>query len=317
MPNPRFLVSIPAKNEAKTIGAVIQNCSDTIVHAYGVKPTILVISDGSTDETVQTARAAGATIIEHETSRGLGTVFQDAVAYAIDHQCDFMITIDGDGQFKEAEIPKLLTPLLQNQADLASGNRFYANEKIPHMSHAKRIGNIIVAKMVNYILGTHHQDVSCGFRAYSREALLQLNLFGGFTYTQEVFLNLGYKGIKISEVPISVTYFPERKSRIARSIFNYGYQVLKIILSSLIFYRPMRFFGTLTFITWLYALPIMLILTIRYLDTGLISPYRALGISSLIAFAIGTILLSVGVILYSLSKQQMSIDKIYYHVKKR
>ena len=312
----KILVSIPAKNEGKTIAKVIKGCQTVIEQNYSLVPEVLVISDGSTDNTDREAKAAGATVIIHETSRGLGTVFQEAVKYAVDNKYDLMVTIDGDRQFDEREIPKLISPIIQAKADLTSGNRFYENKPIPNMSKTKRFGNVIVAKMVNFILEARYQDVSCGFRAYSREAMLHLNLFGGFTYTQEVFLNLGYKGLRIQEVPITVTYFKERKSRIAKSILNYGYKVLIIILSSLIFYRPMRFFGTLTFLAWLYAFPIILILSIRYFETGLIFPYRALGISALMAFSIGTILLSVGVILYSLSKQQLSIDKLHYYAKK-
>ncbi|MCB9815089.1 glycosyltransferase family 2 protein [Candidatus Nomurabacteria bacterium] len=312
-----ILVSIPAKNEALTVSEVVNGCRQVISDKYQLKADILVISDGSTDDTAHRAEVAGATVIRHDVSRGLGTIFQEAVDYAIEKKYDLMVTIDGDRQFDETEIPLLLDPIIDGQADFCSGNRFASQDAIPNMSSTKRIGNKIVARMVNYILNDNYTDVSCGYRAYSREALLHLNLFGGFTYTQEVFLNLGFKGIKIKEIPISVTYFPERKSRIARSIFRYGTQVLKIILSSLIFYKPMKFFGTLAILSWIFAIPTSIILGLRYFETGLISPYKALGISALAAFGIGVILLAVGVILYSLSRQQLSIDKLHYYAKRR
>jgi hypothetical protein len=183
------------------------------------------------------------------------------------------------------------------------------------MSKGKRWGNRMVARIVNYILDSSYTDVSCGFRAYSREALLHLNLAGGFTYTQEVFLNLGFKGLRITEVPISVTYFKKRKSRIARNLLHYGVQVSQIMLSSLIYYKPMKFFGTLTFWLWLITLPIIGSLAIRYVATGLISPYKAVGILAVTGFSLGIMLLLVGVILYAQSRQQLSIDKVLYHVR--
>ncbi|MCA9363251.1 glycosyltransferase family 2 protein, partial [Candidatus Kaiserbacteria bacterium] len=298
-----------------TIAEVAVSCRNVIAQKYQITPDILVISDGSTDNTAKKAEGAEAIVISHPVSRGLGTIFQEAVDYAIENKYDAMVTIDGDRQFDETEIPSLLEPILNNKADFCSGNRFHSKKKIPNMSGTKRIGNQIVARMVNYILSDNYTDVSCGFRSYNRKALLNLNLFGGFTYTQEVFLNLGYKGLRIEEVPISVTYFSERKSRIARSILRYGTQVLKIILSSLIFYKPMKFFGTLTTLFWLFAFPTMTILGLRYLETGLISPYKALGISALAAFGIGTMLLAIGVILYAQSRQQLSVDKVLFHLR--
>ena len=314
--NLKILVFTPAKNEGASIAKVATECRRVIEGRYQVTPDILVISDGSTDNTVEEAQKVGAEVIAHESSRGLGTIFQEAVDFATLNKYDLLLTIDGDRQFSESEIPNLIDPILNSEADFCSGNRFATGEKIPNMSGTKRVGNKIVASMVNYILGGKYTDVSCGFRAYSREALLHLNLFGGFTYTQEVFLNLGFKGLKIKEVPISVKYFKTRKSRIARSILRYGTQVLKIMLSSLIFYKPMKFFGTITTILWLYAIPTVGILLWRYLETGLITPYKAVGISALAAFSIGVILLTVGVILYSLSRQQISIDKLHYYVKR-
>mgnify|MGYP006271136757 CR=1 FL=1 len=312
---PRILVFIPAKNEADGVTDVIRETRTVITRTYQCEPEVLLISDGSTDETARVAHDAGATVIAHPTSRGLGTIFREAVDYAIRARIDYLVTIDGDRQFTETEIPKLLNPLVQNEADFASGNRFLQKNDLTHMSSGKRWGNRMVARIVNYILDSRYTDVSCGFRAYSREALLNLNLAGGFTYTQEVFLNLGFKGLRIVEIPISVTYFKKRKSRIARNLIHYGVQVSQIMLSSLIYYKPMKFFGTLTFWLWLFTLPVLGILGLRYLAVGLISPYKAVGILALTGFTLGILLLLVGVILYAQSRQQLSIDKVLYHVR--
>ncbi len=315
-PITRLLIFIPAKNEAKTIATVIHESVVVINNTYNITPDSLVIDDGSSDDTSKISRQAGANVIIHKNSVGLGSVFKEAVEYAVEYDYDYLLTIDGDGQFSTNEIPLLLSPIFSGEVLFTSGNRFKHGNDIAHMSKIKKFGNKMVASMVNYILNSNYTDVSCGFRAYDKEALYHLNLLGGFTYTQEVFLNLGFKGITIKEVPISVTYFPERKSRIARSIFRYGIQVSKIFLSSLIYYKPMKFFGTLAMLLWVVSLPLITILSIRYLETGLISPYKALGIISIVAFTVGIILLSIGVILYSLSRQQVSLDKLLYYAKK-
>ena len=312
-----LLIFIPAHNEAETISDVITGARAVIRSEYHIEPDVLVIDDGSSDNTKTLAEALGATVIRNPESIRLGNVFKQAVEYTVEYKYDFLLTMDGDKQFHPEEIPLLLTPVMNGEIAFTSGNRFKSGNKIEHMSKTKKIGNKIVARMVNYILGTTYTDVSCGFRAYSREALLNLNLFGGFTYTQEVFLNLGFKGISIREIPISVTYYPTRKSRVARSILRYGTQVLKIILSSLIYYKPLKFFGTVTAILWFFSIPTFVILSYRFIETGLISPYKALGIMSVLGLTIGALLLAIGVILYSLSRQQLSLDKLLYYAKRQ
>lgn len=312
-----ILISIPAKNEALTIARVINNCREHVKDVYGIDPEVLVIDDGSTDNTSDIAKDCGATVKRHEKSVGLGTVFQEAVEYATEAKFDYMVTIDGDGQFDESEISNLLGPLISGEADFTSGSRFISGSQVENMPVVKRYGNWMVSRIVGYILGKRFADVSCGFRAYNKKAILHLNLFGGFTYTQEVFLNLGYKGLRIKEVPVTVRYFEGRKSRIAHNLFRYSTQVMMITLSSLIFYKPLRLFGALTTVLWAVGLPVIITLGVRFYLTGLITPYKAIGIVSLLMVIMGAVSLIIGVILYALSRQQLSIDKLLYYEKRK
>lgn len=316
--NERLLLYIPAKNEGETVAEVLMSARSALMSMNRpLSVDLLVIDDASTDNTKVEAERAGAKVISHKTSIGLGRVFKSAVAYAVEHNYDYLVTIDGDNQFDTNDIPALLEPLFTGNASFTSGNRFLKKDNdLTHMSKTKRIGNTLVTGIVNFILNEKYTDVSCGFRAYTRDALLHLNLIGGFTYTQEVFLNLGFKDVPITEVPVTVRYFPERKSRIARSIFKYGFHVFSLIIRSLIYYKPMKLFGTLTTLLWLFAIPTGAILGWRYFETGLISPYKAIGILSVIAFSFGIILLLVGVILFALSRQQLSLDHLLYHARK-
>ena len=113
-----------------------------------------------------------------------------------------------------------------------------------HMSRIKYWGNKLVAKIISIVGSQKFKDVSCGYRAYGREALFRLNLFGEFTYTHETILSLVYQGLQVVEHPIRVKYDPERKSRVAPSIYQYALQTIKIILRVLLDYRPIRVFGS-------------------------------------------------------------------------
>jgi succinate dehydrogenase hydrophobic anchor subunit len=122
--------------------------------------------------------------------------------------------------------------------------------------------------------------------------------------------------MKMMEIPVRVRYFKNRQSRIARNLFHYAWQTVKIIFKSVIYYRPLRAFGILSFFLLIIGLPIMIILGIRYLLTDTITPHKALGIISLVLVIMSFVSFVVGMILQLLSRIQMNIDKILYHERK-
>src|SRR5690606_21137911 len=126
------------------------------------------------------------------------------------HGFHFMVSTDADGQFDPEQIPELLKPLVLGACDFVLGNRFSSQDRPEHMPWIKHWGNQQMSWLVSTLTGQKFQDVSCGFRAYSREALLQLNLMGQFTYTHETILDLCNKGLVAVEVPIRVRYFQGR-----------------------------------------------------------------------------------------------------------
>ncbi len=313
-----ILVFVPARNEAKTIASVISTAKAVICQTVpAAQVSVVVIDDGSEDETGSLAGAEGAIVFRHETSRGLGANFSQAVAYAIRTGVDVMVTIDGDGQFFAEDLPSLLGPVLTGSADFVTGSRFARGWDIPNMSGVKKMGNRLMSLLVSSILGRRYRDVSCGFRVYGREALLHLNLFGRFTYTQETFLNLGYKSLRLCEVPIRVQYFPERRSRIAGNIVRYAWQTLLIIVKSLLYYRPLRFLGALAVILIFPSLVSLAVLSVRYLETGLISPHKGVAITSLVGMAVGIGIFSLGVVCQIISRLQFTADAILYHERRR
>jgi glycosyltransferase involved in cell wall biosynthesis len=238
----KLIVMIPCYNEEKTLGEVLKSIPKKI--AGITKIETLVVDDGSTDKSLIVAKKFHAThIVRHKRNKGLGETFRDGRDAALHFGADIIVTIDGDGQFDASEIPLLTTPILQEKADMVTGSRFLTKRNIRHMSRLKYIGNKWFTGMVNVLVGRTFTDTQCGFRAYSRDAALRLVLYGGFTYTQEVFLTLVDLGLIVQEVPISVKYFLGRKSKISGSLWGYARSSIGIIARTTRDVQPLKFFG--------------------------------------------------------------------------
>jgi glycosyltransferase involved in cell wall biosynthesis len=242
-PSMKLVVTIPALNEEKTIYQVVSGVPRDIP---GISETeVIVINDGSTDSTAQEALRAGAIVVSLPGKGGLGHVFRTGLERAMRRGADIIVNIDGDGQFNPADIRQLIQPLLEDRADFVTCTRFAKPEYRPTMPVVKYYGNQWVTKMINWICGgTNFTDVSCGFRAFNREAAYRLTLFGRFTYTQECFIDLFSKGLRMAEVPLKVRGVREfGKSRIASSIFKYATNSFPIILRAMRDIQPLKFFG--------------------------------------------------------------------------
>jgi glycosyltransferase involved in cell wall biosynthesis len=239
----RLLVMMPALNEAATIAGVIERIPRRLPGISQID--VVVLDDGSTDDTAELARKAGAFVISHRVNRGVGAALQTCLAEAIRRQVDIAVNMDADGQFDPAGIAQLIVPVLSGKADMATASRFKDESLRPNMPVAKRFGNWGMAKLVSYLSRGSYADVSCGFRAYSREAMLRLVLTGAFTYTQESFLVLAAKGLRIVEVPLAVRGVREfGKSRVASNLLDYAWRASSIIFFNVTDYRPAAIFGT-------------------------------------------------------------------------
>jgi hypothetical protein len=163
---------------------------------------------------------------------------------AISMNADILVAIDADSQFDSKQMPELLFPILNNQADVVIGSRFQKG-KPKNIPKIKYFGNKIFTKIASSLVQQKFTDTQTGFRAYSKEALLNISVVSDFTYTQEVLIDLKFKRMQIVEVPISVKYDDKRKSRVVKNIFKYSSKVLAIITRTLIFHRPIFSFAVL------------------------------------------------------------------------
>src|SRR4051812_11584762 len=242
-PSMKLVVTIPALNEDKTIYQVVSGVPRDIEGVAEVE--VIVVNDGSTDDTVKEALRAGAIVVSLPGKGGLGHVFRTGLERAMRRGADIIVNIDGDGQFNPDDIRKLIQPLLEDKADFVTCSRFADPALRPQMPIVKYYGNQWVTGMINWICGgTKFTDVSCGFRAFNREAAYRMTLFGRFTYTQECFIDLFSKGLRMAEVPLKVRGVREHgKSRIASSIFKYATNSFPIILRAMRDIQPLKFFG--------------------------------------------------------------------------
>jgi len=310
----KLLVYIPALNEEKNIARVIKQIPAAIDHIEAIE--CLVVDDGSTDRTAAVSLQNGARVVSHGHNQGVGMAFQSAVQYAWDNEFDILVGIDADGQFDPAEIPDIIRPLLANQADMVIGNRF-TQGRPQYMPPIKYRGNKMVASLVSSISDQKFQDVSCGFRAYNREALLRLNVFEKFTYTHESILSLVYQGMRVMEMPISIRYYPERKSRVAGSISNYASKTSRIILRVLLDYRPLRVFGTLGSIFFILGMIFEIFLFIFYILNGSFTPYKSAGFIGLGLIIFGMLIFIIALVAEMLNRLRLNQDRLMIELKRR
>ncbi len=266
------VVTIPAYNEAATVAQVIKAVPRDIDEVESID--IAVIDDGSIDDTAELSAQAGAKVVSFSKNRGLGVAFAEALRTALGLGADIIVNIDADGQFNPQDIPKLLGPIISGKADMVTASRFADPDLIPKMPWIKKWGNKRAANILNKITGQQLHDVSCGFRAYNRDAALRATLLGGHTYTHEVILDLAFRGLRIVEVPVKVIGVRKTgKSRVAGNLWKYGWNSLLIILRAYRDHRPMRVFGGISLVFWVLSLSCGTFVLYHYLRTGTFSPY--------------------------------------------
>ena len=287
----KVIVQIPALNEVKTLESVMSTIPKNIPGVSELH--VIVIDDGSSDGTAELAKKLGAhDVIKHRSTRGLAEAFRSGVDYALTHGADILVNTDGDNQYPQDRIPDLIAPIISGEADIVIGDR--QTDKIAHFSWGKKLLQKFGSKVVNWAAGTRIPDAASGFRAYSRTALLKLNLVTKFSYTMETIIQAGYKRLAI--VSIRVKTNPKtRESRLFRSTPEHVAKSAAAIIRSFLMYRPYVFFGNLGLVLGALGLiPFLRYLFLVLSDSpGEHIQSLLLGVSlltaSLLSFALGVI----------------------------
>lgn len=300
-------------NEEKTIGELLDRIPKKI---EGIDEIVkMVIDDGSTDNTVKVAKDHGALVYSNYRQKRLAYSFQVAMDKALKLGADISVNIDGDLQFLPEEIPLLVKPIVEGKADFVAGSRFGKGKRPEHMSKGKFLGNQLGAKVVSSITNQHFDDVTCGFRAYSREAMLQMNIDSKYTYTQESFQLMASKNLNIVQVPISIKYFKGRKSRVVKSIFSFITVSAFNILRAFRDFAPMKFFGLLSIIPFVFGILAMIFVIIFRLKTGTFTPFKFLGLAGIYSFTLGIVTALFGLLSDMLGRIVNNQEKILYYDK--
>ena len=306
----KLIVNLPALNEEAKIGETIKKIPRQIKGFDEV--LIQVIDDGSRDNTVQMSKEAGADkVYSHPANRGIGVTFRTAILKALENGADVMVNMDADGQFNPQDIEKLTSPILSGEADMVSADRF-GNQKAKNIPMIKSVLNQFAAKITGSFLQHGINDLTCGFRAYSRETMLRLNLPGNFTYTQETIIDAIGKNLKVKWIPVEVTYFAERKSRVVKSIYSYINNSFRIIIRAIRDVRPMKFFGIPGFLLIFVSFISMIIFLSFYFQDFKITPYRNYIFLSISSFLIGIQFIIFALIADMIKANRKLIEDLIY-----
>lgn len=311
----KLVVQIPALDEEATVADVIARIPREIEGISSV--TVLVIDDGSSDRTGELAREAGAMVIRNDQPQGVGAAFRTGIQRSTELGADAIVTIDADGQFNPEDMRMLLKPILSGTSDFVTASRFANRDLAPKMPWIKKWGNNFMARLISAMAGRRYHDVSCGFRAYSRNAYLRLVLTGNFTYTHEVFLTLAYAGLSIREVPLKVQGVREHgTSRIAPGVIRYGLRTGAIILRTYRDYKPLRFFAFLSILLGGAALCFFAFLMYTRITTGAFTPHKWAGFVAATFGGSALIVFLVGIVAEMLDRSRITQEETLYRVRK-
>src|SRR3954462_3813217 len=234
----KLIVQIPAFNEEATLAATLRDIPKKIDGISSIET--LVIDDGSSDRTAEAARKAGAThVVQLKSHRGLSSAFLAGIDACLRLGDDIIVNTDADNQYAGADIPKLVAPIVRGTADVVIGDREVARS--PHMPAFKRLLQRIGSRTVGLASGLRVGDVTSGFRAFSREAAMQINVFNPFTYTLETIIQAGYRNLGVVSVPVR-TNAPTRPSRLYRGLGTYLRKSVATIFRISTIYKPLKTF---------------------------------------------------------------------------
>jgi glycosyltransferase involved in cell wall biosynthesis len=237
-------------NEEATLPLVLESIPEKIAGIDDIE--ILIIDDGSTDDTIQVAKDHGVKhFVHHVRNQGLGRSFHDGVMQALEMGADIVVNTDGDNQYPQGRIGDLVQPILKGQADIVIADR--QTHKIAHFSWFKKQLQKLGSAVVNKAAATKLPDAASGFRAYSRESLIRLNTITRFSYCTETIIQAGNKGLHIESIEVDTN--PKlRESRLFKSTREHVLKSGVTIIRAFIMYKPYVLFGWLGSILFLLAM---------------------------------------------------------------
>ncbi|RMI13289.1 glycosyltransferase family 2 protein [Cellulomonas triticagri] len=306
----KVVVQIPCLDEEETLGTVLASIPERIDGVDEI--AVVVVDDGSTDGTARVARAYGATVVRHTRTMGLARSFRDGVHWALAHGADVVVNTDGDNQYPQDRIGDLVRPILDGVADVVVADRQTATiaEFSWFKKRMQRLGSAVVSRAAD----TRLPDAASGFRAYSRAALLRLNVVTDFSYAMETIIQAGHRRLRIVSVPV-VTNPPTRESRLFRTVFHHMARSATAITRSYLMFKPYVVFATLAAVFGVLALVPMVRFLVLWWVNGTAGNVQSLIFGAIMAVAC---LLSValGVLSDLLRTNRVLIEQQLEHLRR-
>jgi glycosyltransferase involved in cell wall biosynthesis len=254
----KVIIQIPCYNEEATLGVTLGELPRALPGVDEVE--WLIVDDGSTDRTAEVAVQRGVHhVVTVPRNKGLANAFRTGLRACLEAGADIIVNTDADNQYCAADIGKLVAPIVRGKADIVVGCRPISD--IAHFSVVKKALQKLGSAVVRMTSRTDVADAASGFRAISRDAALRMNIFGEYTYTLEMLIQAGQRGMTVEQVPIRVND-DLRPSRLVKSIRSYVFRSMATIFRIFALYRPFRFFMTLgaipivvgqvLFLRWVY-----------------------------------------------------------------
>ena len=307
----KLMIQIPCFNEEKTLPGTIKDLPEEIEGIDGIE--YLVINDGSTDKTALVARQLGVNhIISFPNNRGLARGFIAGIDACLKLGADIIVNTDGDNQYRGNNIEKLIQPIISGDADIVVGDRQV--EKVQHFSFMKKKLQKLGSGVVRMASGCSVADTTSGFRAYSRDAAMRLNVVSDYSYTLETLIDAGRKRMAIKCVPVEINK-PTRESRLFKSVLSYIKESASTIIRTYAMYKPLKVFLSFSLVSFTTGFIIGLrFLYYYYLGQG------AGHVQSLILAAILIIisfqLAIFGMLADAISANRMINDELLYRLKR-
>ena len=307
----KLIIQIPCYNEAETLEIAL---NDLPKHIDGIDEIeYLIINDGSKDNTVEVAKNWGVNyVVNFKKNKGLAKGFMAGLDACLRNGADIIVNTDADNQYCGEDIEKIVRPILNGEADIVIGER--PIDQTEHFSPLKKklqhFGSWVVRKASNSDI----PDAPSGFRAYSREAAMRMNVVNEYTYTLETIIQAGQSKMAIGSVPIRTN--PEtRPSRLFSSMWRYMKRSASVITRSFVMYKPLKFFGTLG--TIIFALGVLLgIRFLVYLGMGEGSGHVQSLILTAVLLMIGFQTIIMGLLGDTVAANRKILEDVQYHVRK-
>lgn len=309
----KLFIQIPCLNEAETIEKVIKDIPKKELENLGLDVKILVIDDGSLDKTSQKAKHAGADfVLRHKKTLGLGKTFADGLNYSLENGADMIVNTDGDNQYDQKEIVKIVKPILEERADMVLGDRQI--KRLKFMSKIKKIGNQIGSWTIRLLTDLNVRDASSGFRAFSRKLAVKFNLQSAHTYTHETIIQAANFGAIIVDIPITFRKRISGESRLVSGILDHIKRSSVTIIRAVLTYKAFKYLTTIGLtIILIGALGVLRFLYFFFFGNGT-GHIQSLVLSSVL-INLGFIMVVLGIIADLISVNRRMLEEINRKLK--